>query len=107
MAEVRPAARPAMAAYELAAAYELCYAGAACLQLWVAHESRRRDEPLWQDAIWLRVALHAVLTRLAVVLRTPLPEPVAGDRLAQLVAAAAMAGGSITPFGTGESRERR
>jgi uncharacterized membrane protein len=95
-----------MAAYELAAAYELCYAGAACLQLWAAHEARRRDEPLWQDAIWLRVALHAVLTRLAIVLRTPGPEAVAGDRLAELVAAAAMAGGSVTPFGPGASSER-
>ncbi|EWM10367.1 acyl-CoA dehydrogenase family protein [Kutzneria sp. 744] len=93
MAEVRPAARPAMAAYELAAAYELCYVGAACLHLWTA-----------ENDVWLRVALHAVLTRLTAVLRMPAPEPVDHDPLAELVADAAMTGGAITPFGAGDSR---
>jgi hypothetical protein len=93
MAEVRPAARPAMAAYELAAAYELCYAGAACLHLWTE-----------QNDVWLRVALHALLTRLAAVLRLPAPEAIGHDELATVVADAAMSGRPITPFGTEDSR---
>jgi alkylation response protein AidB-like acyl-CoA dehydrogenase len=93
MTGIRPAARPAMDAYELAAAYELCYAGAACLHLWTE-----------QNDVWLQVALHAVLTRLAVVLRMPAPAAIDYDGLATLVAEAAMTGGPITPFGTEESR---
>jgi alkylation response protein AidB-like acyl-CoA dehydrogenase len=111
MARVRPAARPPMAAYELAAAYELCYAGAACLHLWAAHEDRHRGEPLWEDGLWARAALRAVLARIAGVLRTPAPEPAPGDGslddlVAHCVAAAAATGAPITPFGTPFPLER-
>ncbi|WP_328954368.1 acyl-CoA dehydrogenase family protein [Kitasatospora purpeofusca] len=104
MAEVAPAARPAMAAYELAAAYELCYAGAACLHLWAAGESEHAAEPLWQDGLWVRAALRALLARLAAVLRVPLPVAAPGDdrldgALARLIVDAATTGAPVTPFG--------
>jgi alkylation response protein AidB-like acyl-CoA dehydrogenase len=104
MAQVRPAARPPMAAYELAAAYELCYAGAACLHLWATDESRHAGEPLWADGLWVRAALRALRTRLADLLRAPGPHAVAGDDqidglLSRLIADAAQAGAPVTPFG--------
>lgn len=103
MAGVAPAARPAMAAYELAAAYELCYAGAACLHTWSAE--RHRDEPLWDNGLWVRAALRALRARLAATLRLPAPGPEAGDdriddALAAHVAEAARTGAPVTPFGT-------
>ncbi|MFD4504872.1 acyl-CoA dehydrogenase family protein [Streptomyces sp. NPDC058457] len=104
MADVAPAARPAMAAYELAAAYELCYAGAACLHLWATGESEHAAEPLWQDGLWVRAALRALLARLAAVLRVPLPVAAPGDdrldaTLAGLIVDAANTGAPVTPFG--------
>jgi hypothetical protein len=104
MADVAPAARPAMAAYELAAAYELCYAGAACVHLWATGESEHAAEPLWQDGLWVRAALRALLARLAAVLRVPMPVAGLGDdrldgALARLVVDAATTGAPITPFG--------
>ncbi|WP_208636156.1 hypothetical protein, partial [Amycolatopsis thailandensis] len=103
MAGVAPAARPPMAAYELAEAYELCYAGAACLHTWSAE--RHRDEPLWENGLWVRAALRALRARLAARLRLPVPGAEAGDdriddALAGHVAAAVRVGGPVTPFGT-------
>ncbi|WP_414942500.1 acyl-CoA dehydrogenase family protein [Amycolatopsis sp. cmx-11-51] len=103
MAEVPPAAHPPMAAYELAAAYELCYAGAACLHTWSAE--RHRDEPLWENGLWVRAALRALRVRLDATLRLPAPGAEAGDDLiddaiAERVAAAARTGAPVTPFGT-------
>jgi alkylation response protein AidB-like acyl-CoA dehydrogenase len=104
MAALRPAARPPMAAYELAAAYELCYAGAACLHLWAAREADHAGDPLWADGLWARAALRALRERLAVVLRTPTPDPAPGDEhldqtLARVLTDAAETGAPVTPFG--------
>lgn len=104
MAGVAPAARPAMAAHELAAAYELCYAGAACLHLWATCESGHAAEPLWQNGLWVRAALRALLARLAAVLRVSPSVAAPGDdrldgALARLVVDAATIGAPVTPFG--------
>lgn len=105
MAQVRPAARPPMAAFELAEAYELCYAGAACVQLWDAEAVRRADEPLWRDALWVRGALRALRTRIATTLRWESPASLPGgveldQELAQCTTQAALTGAPISPFGT-------
>jgi alkylation response protein AidB-like acyl-CoA dehydrogenase len=104
MAAVRPAARPPMAVYALAAAYELCYAGAACLQLWAGEQSRHVGEPLWEDGLWVRAALRALQARQADILRVPRPHPAYGDDqidglLSRAIADAAQAGAPVTPFG--------
>ncbi|MER7178205.1 acyl-CoA dehydrogenase family protein [Streptomyces hyaluromycini] len=104
MADTRPGARPPMAAYELAAAYELCYAGAACLHLWCTGESGHQGEPLWEDGLWVRAALRMLLARIADVLRMPKPAAAPGDDridgpLSLLVAEAAQTGAAVTPFG--------
>jgi alkylation response protein AidB-like acyl-CoA dehydrogenase len=104
MAQVRPAALPSMAAYELAAAYELCFAAAACLQLWIHGADQYRDEPLWLDAAWLRVALRVLLHRVSAVLREPAPESATADGalddgITMVLAEAVRTGGPITPFG--------
>ncbi|QUW84583.1 acyl-CoA dehydrogenase [Streptomyces mirabilis] len=104
MAQVRPASLPPMAAHELAAAYELCFAGAACLHLWQVGAEGHHGEPLWQDGLWARAALRALRTRLAEVLRTPPPSAAPGDEhidgpLAHTVAEAALSGAPLTPFG--------
>jgi alkylation response protein AidB-like acyl-CoA dehydrogenase len=104
MAGTRLAARPAMAAYELAAAYELCYAATACLRLWSTGEAAHRGEPLWEDGLWVRAALRALLTRIAGVLRMPAPAAAPGDdliddRLTRVITEAAEQGAAVTPFG--------
>jgi alkylation response protein AidB-like acyl-CoA dehydrogenase len=104
MAEVRPAARPPMAAYELAAAYELCFAGAACLQVWRAGAQRHAGEPLWRDGLWVRGALRELSANLADVLRCPRPDPLPGDAqlddlLTCCLVEAAMSGAPVSPFG--------
>ncbi len=104
MAEVRPAARPPMAAYELAAAYELCFAGAAGLHLWATGADRHADDPLWTDGLWVRSALRALSASLADLLRSPRPDPEPEDDhldelLADRIAEAARSGGPVTPFG--------
>jgi alkylation response protein AidB-like acyl-CoA dehydrogenase len=104
MAYTPPRARPAMFAYEVAAAYELCYAGAACLQLWVTCRDRHHGERLWEDGLWVRAALRMLLARIADVLRSPQPAAAPGDdridgRLSFLVAEAAQSGAPVTPFG--------
>ncbi|WP_330285426.1 acyl-CoA dehydrogenase family protein [Streptomyces sp. NBC_00576] len=109
MAAVTPAAHPPMAAYEIAAAYELCYAAAACLHAWSAGRHRHDGEPLWEDGLWVRAALRALRARLAVALRSPAPVAAPGDDrindlLAQHVARAARTGAPMTPFGAPMSR---
>ncbi|CAL9632444.1 Crotonobetainyl-CoA reductase [Streptomyces sp. enrichment culture] len=111
MAAVAPAARPPMAAYETAAAYELCFAAAACLHAWSAGRHRHDGEPLWEDGLWVRAALRALRARLATTLRTPAPAVAPGDDriddlLAQHVARAARTGAPVTPFGTPMPRPR-
>ncbi|MFJ5309800.1 acyl-CoA dehydrogenase family protein [Streptomyces sp. NPDC088350] len=104
MGAVALARRPAMAAYELAAAYELCYAGAACLWLWQTGAARHTGQPLWADGLWARSALRELRTRAAGLLRTPEPAAAPGDddideALAGVVVEAATGGAGITPFG--------
>ncbi|GAB2896595.1 acyl-CoA dehydrogenase [Streptomyces deserti] len=111
MAAVAPAAHPPMAAYEIAAAYELCYAAAACLHAWSAGRHRHDGEPLWEDGLWVRAALRALRARLATTLRTPAPAAAPGDDridglLAQRVAQAARTGAPVTPFGAPMPRFR-
>ncbi|WP_052809613.1 acyl-CoA dehydrogenase family protein [Streptomonospora alba] len=75
-------------AFDLARRYALCFAGAACLWLWLDNsdgtgtagaDSVDRAEALWADALWARAALARVLERLG----DPVPEdPAAGDALA-------------------------
>jgi hypothetical protein len=105
MAQVRPAARPPMQAYELTAAYELCFAGAACLHLWSARAHQRAGEPLWRDGLWVRAALYALSGPLAELLGEQRPEPKPEERrtlgrLAPVIRAAAAEAGPVTPFGT-------
>ncbi|ROQ67124.1 alkylation response protein AidB-like acyl-CoA dehydrogenase [Streptomyces sp. 840.1] len=61
--------------FDLARRYTLCYAGAACLGLWL-HSSGAAaggggTAALWQDGLWLRAALGRILERLG--------EPGSGD----------------------------
>lgn len=100
LAAMAPAPRDVPAeAFALAARYELCFAGAACLQLWLhnsdgvtAHlgeigdggEADPRAVGLWRDALWLEASLRYVLDRLG-------PAPTASgasvyDRVAAAVA---------------------
>lgn len=50
-------------AFALAERYELVFAGAAALHLWLANPGRHED-PLWREALWVRAALGNVLHRL-------------------------------------------
>ncbi|RKH72212.1 acyl-CoA dehydrogenase [Corallococcus aberystwythensis] len=52
-------------AFHLAEHYEACFAGAACLHLWLNHQARATG-PLWSDALWLEACLVNVLSRLGV-----------------------------------------
>jgi alkylation response protein AidB-like acyl-CoA dehydrogenase len=51
-------------AFTLAVRYELCFAGAACLQLWLHNAQGMSGHPLWKDALWLEACLVRVLGRL-------------------------------------------
>ncbi|MFE2053910.1 acyl-CoA dehydrogenase family protein [Streptomyces sp. NPDC059459] len=63
-------------AFVLAERYELCYAAAACMLLWLHHDealAHERGGPggpsaVWHDGLWLRACLSTVLTRLGHVL---------------------------------------
>ncbi|RKH22341.1 acyl-CoA dehydrogenase [Corallococcus praedator] len=70
-------------AFHLAEHYEACFAGAACVHLWLNHANRAPEGPLWRDALWLEACLVRVLSRLS-------PEDPPGDtgvfdRLADVV----------------------
>jgi len=78
------------AAFALAARYELCFAGAACLELWLRNADRvdpgaadATAAALWRDALWLEAGLRHVADRLGL-------DPGAGasvhDRVADAVA---------------------
>jgi hypothetical protein len=112
------------AAFALAERYELCFAGTACLLLWLNNQptGQQADSPLWRDALWLRACLVRVLTELdaagpaldgdgsgagggwAVAGRTPAPDGVGttelADRLAEVVVADASDGSALSLFGT-------
>ncbi|WP_082568914.1 acyl-CoA dehydrogenase family protein [Rhizobacter sp. Root1221] len=69
LASCRPSSREVPAeAFELAWRYELCFAGAACLRLWLHRPADRRHATsggaLWRDAIWVSACLAHVLTLL-------------------------------------------
>jgi alkylation response protein AidB-like acyl-CoA dehydrogenase len=105
LSEVRPAAHPEAAVYELAAGYELLYAGAAVLRLWRSGAEQHAAEPLWQDALWARAALRELLPRLHRVLGLGPAAPaddhdLVTDLLADRILAATAAGAPVTPFGT-------
>jgi hypothetical protein len=72
-------------AFAQAERYELCFAAAACLHLWLnnAPESPDPGGPptVWHDALWLRACLSTVLTRLGHSPGAAGPE--AYDRLAE------------------------
>lgn len=63
LAAVRPAARPAASAYTLAADYELCFAAAACVQVWEAGHQAAADSPLWSGGLWARACLDELNAR--------------------------------------------
>ncbi len=72
LAALRPARIASARAFDLAEEYEECFAGAAVLHLWLAGAGRPAHRPelglwarpeLWQDGLWARAALAAVLGR--------------------------------------------
>ncbi|MDN3022226.1 acyl-CoA dehydrogenase family protein [Streptomyces sp. S.PB5] len=50
-------------AFETARRYCLCFAGAACLGLWL-HNRLVATDGVWRDGVWLRAALDRLLVRL-------------------------------------------
>ncbi|GAA3734438.1 acyl-CoA dehydrogenase family protein [Salinactinospora qingdaonensis] len=110
MRETRPAVRPMAADYEVAADYELCFAAAACLHLWVANAADHPAAPqpaaeLWDDALWLQVVLRELLSRLGhadegsawrIASGSPATEP--ADSLERFVDLLATTGGAVTLF---------
>ncbi|MBT2398896.1 acyl-CoA dehydrogenase family protein [Streptomyces sp. ISL-100] len=60
------------AAFARAERYELCYAAAACLQLWLGNmplpEARGEQPTVWHDGLWLQACLHTIATRLGLPL---------------------------------------
>jgi len=78
-AAYQPSAREVpSSAFDLARRYELCFAGAACIQLWLAnHCTVCRGEvwpSLWRNDLWLHAALVRILTQL-----TPAASHLAAD----------------------------
>ncbi|MGP3964826.1 acyl-CoA dehydrogenase family protein [Nonomuraea sp. 3N208] len=66
------------AVFPLAERYELAFAGAAALHLWVRDGGRRAADPLWRDGLWVRACLTWVLGRLG----APVPDRGSWDALA-------------------------
>ncbi|WP_035800614.1 hypothetical protein [Kitasatospora mediocidica] len=102
MADVRTIGEPV--ARVLAEAYGLLYAAAACLHLWVAHAAAAAGRPLWTGAGWLRAALGELADRLHALLGESGPAGCPGDPERSVaygasLAAAALTGGPLTPFG--------
>jgi alkylation response protein AidB-like acyl-CoA dehydrogenase len=75
------------AAFRLAERYELCFAGAACLRIWLGARDHAPG-PLWQDALWLRASLARILARLG----ADVTDDAAYDELADVV----LAGGGVS-----------
>lgn len=65
------------AAFGLAERYELCFAGAACLQVWVHN---RAAPGRWRDGVWLRACLDRVLALLGAAVE---PDDEAYDQLTE------------------------
>jgi alkylation response protein AidB-like acyl-CoA dehydrogenase len=62
LAGYRPVPREVPAfAFDLAWRYAACFAGAACLHLWLRNYMDAQDDPLWMDGRWLRACLSRVL----------------------------------------------
>jgi hypothetical protein len=62
VASLRHTAREVPAeAFELAWQYELCFAGAACLGVWL-HTDAAEAGALWRDGVWLAGCLARVLS---------------------------------------------
>jgi alkylation response protein AidB-like acyl-CoA dehydrogenase len=77
-------------AFDLAARFELCFAGAACLHLWLAN--RLLPGPLWERGRWLHGALLQVLARLGAA-----PAEEAADaEVYHLLAGAVSAAGGVS-----------
>jgi hypothetical protein len=57
-------------AFSRAERYELCYAAAACLRLWLADtpEAHGGQPTLWHDGLWLHASLRTIATRLGLPL---------------------------------------
>jgi alkylation response protein AidB-like acyl-CoA dehydrogenase len=104
LAVVRPAARPAASAYSLAAEYELCFAAAACVQVWEAGHQAAAGSPLWSGALWARACLDELSARAlhpgtgTYIGRLAPGEPGAAtaDQIADWLAGAVAAGAPIT-----------
>ncbi|WP_069869846.1 acyl-CoA dehydrogenase family protein [Streptomyces malaysiensis] len=69
IAACRTAAGVPPAAFDLVQRYEWCFAGAACLALWL-YNTPPPDARWWQDALWVRACLATVLARLGLELPT-------------------------------------
>lgn len=99
MAAIRPSARPGIEAFEVAADYELCFAAASCLHLWVAGAAGGSAD----GALWLRAALRHLLDGLG---RAPGPDPADDERIAGLLARAVAEGRPLSPFRGDQDGER-
>lgn len=102
-ADAAPTRFPAADAYDLAAAYELLYAGAAVLHLWRSGATEYGAEPLWRDALWARVTLVELNLRLRRGLGLPIPprderHDQASQEFAGRLAVAVSTGAPLTPF---------
>jgi alkylation response protein AidB-like acyl-CoA dehydrogenase len=94
VAGYRPTARDVPpAAFALAARYELCMAGAACVHLWL---NNPRTGALWHDAAWLEACLLRVLVLLGVDPGTDGAQ--IHDLLTDLLSQAAADGSSLSLF---------
>ncbi|WP_051466506.1 acyl-CoA dehydrogenase family protein [Actinomadura oligospora] len=91
MVAVGPSARPDIAAFEVAADYELCFAAAACLHLWAAGAAHGTPD----GALWLRITLRHLLAELG---RAPDPDPSDDERIAGLLTRAVADGAPLSPL---------
>ncbi|MEO3827719.1 acyl-CoA dehydrogenase [Actinomadura sp. B10D3] len=99
MAAIRPSARPDIEAFEVAAAYELCFAAASCLHLWAGGAAGGSADA----ALWLRVALRTLLDGLG---RRAGSDPADDERIAGLLARAVAEGRPLSPFRGDQDGER-
>ena len=65
LADYRPSIRDVPAtAFALAERYELCFAGAACAQVWLRNPAGPGAPALWRDGLWLQASLAWVVAKL-------------------------------------------